>query len=236
MEHLAAVRDEVHVVREVLEGAFAPEVATTLMFRALRDHGAVPASREDVLELCRTTLVQVVADRAGPEVARMVLGRMEQVLLRNDRTGTDIPIEVDLDDSSITLVMPTVWRTPVSTVVVSAHRLFADQLYGCLGEARVLAITASEEKALQKVIFSHEPLFVIVDATDPPEVDRASLVTALQRLPDSVQAVVWGAEHDYADGFLEVCHARGVEAVGVDQAEGIGPLLDLILARYQGGL
>lgn len=51
-----------------------------------------------------------------------------------------------------------------------------------------------------------------------------------------MQTVVWGAERGYADGFLEVCRASGIDAaVGVDQAEGIGPLLDIILARYPGG-
>jgi hypothetical protein len=224
-------------VREVLEGAFAPEIATMMMFQALREHGRVPQSRDEVLELCRGTLLEVIGARAGLTVARTILDRFEQVLLAGDLTGTDIPIDVDMDpDPSITMVMPTVWREPVSCVVVSGQRLFADQLYACLGAARVKAHTASDDSTLRKSMFSHQPLFVIVDATEPPDIERATLVAALRRLPDSVQTVVWGAERSYADGFLEVCRASGVDAVGVDQAEGIGPLLDIVLARYQGGM
>ncbi len=237
MEQAASVTNDVHMVREVLEGAFAPEVATLLMFQALREHGSVPTSKEEVLQMCNTTLVEVIGARGGPEVARALLDRLEQVLLKGDRSGTDIPIDVDMDpDPSITMVMPTVWREPVATIVVSGQRLFADQLYACLGAARVKAHTAHDENQLNKAIFSHAPFFVIIDATDPPHFDKANLVSALRRLPDSVQTVVWGAEHEYADGFLEVCRASGIDAVGVDQAEGIGPLLDIILARYQGGL
>lgn len=237
MQQAASVTNEVHMVREVLEGAFAPEVATLLMFQALREHGSVPKSTDEVMHMCNTTLAEVIGARGGPEVARALLDRLEQVLLQGDRTGTDIPIDVDMDpEPSITMVMPTVWREPVSTIVISGQRLFADQLYACLGAARVKAHTAHDESALNKAIFSHAPLFVIIDATDPPDFDKATLVSALRRLPDSVQTVVWGAERGYADGFLEVCRASGIDAVGVDQAEGIGPLLDIILARYQGGL
>ena len=114
-----------------------------LMFQALREHGSVPQSKEEVLQMCHTTLAEVIGARGGPEVARALLDRLEQVLLQGDRSGTDIPIDVDMDpEPSITMVMPTVWREPVSTVIVSGQRLFADQLYGCLGAARVKAHTS----------------------------------------------------------------------------------------------
>ena len=47
------VREEVHIVREVLEGAFSPQLATQVMFEALQQSGAVPGSTEEVLHFCR---------------------------------------------------------------------------------------------------------------------------------------------------------------------------------------
>ena len=59
------VREEVHIVREVLEGAFSPQLATQVMFEALQQSGAVPGSTEEVLHFCRTGLASVVEEMVG---------------------------------------------------------------------------------------------------------------------------------------------------------------------------
>ena len=227
------VREEVHIVREVLEGAFSPQLATQVMFEALQQSGAVPGSTEEVLHFCRTGLASVVEEMVGADVREIVLQRLEQVLVKGDRTGTDIPIEVDLDDDSVTMVMPTVWRQPVSVLVLAGTPHFATQLHAALGDGRVHVTTVDGEEDTRRAVFSSAPLIVMVDATAPPSIDRGTIATTLRSLPDNVLPVVWGRETEYGDGLEQALQAAGVTAtISLRYGHGIGPLLDLVQARY----
>jgi len=229
----ASIRQEVHVVREVLEGAFSPELATTLMFQALQAHGDVPRTPDDVLALCRGPLGAVVEERVGATIRNMVIDRLEQVLVRGSRDGTDIPIELDLDgDPTDTMVIPVVFQEPVSVVVLAAAEDFGRHLLAALGPERVRVKTVTSEDALRKAVFTAEPLLVLIDATQPPSTEPPVVVTSLKALPDSVQPVVWGTDMEYGADLIRTLVAMGVTANGLVQADGIAPLLDLVLSRY----
>jgi hypothetical protein len=231
----ATVRQEVHIVREVLEGAFSPELATQLMFEALQAVGDVPTSPESVLKFCRGPLAQIVEDVVGQDARAAVLVRLEQVLVKGDMTGTDIPIDVDLEDEpSMTMVMPTVWREPVSVLVVSSTGDFAQRLHAALGASRVTVATVDGEMDVRKGVFQMSPLLVVVDATAAPRMERGAIAAAFRGLPDNVLPVVWGAETEYGDGLANAMRAAGVHAaISLRYGEGIPAFLDLVLARYQ---
>lgn len=231
----ATVRQEVHIVREVLEGAFTPELATQLMFEALQAVGNVPTSEDQVLKFCRGPLAQIVEDMVGEHARAAVLLRLEQVLVKGDSTGTDIPIDVDLDpEPSLTMVMPTVWREPVSVLVVSSTGDFAQRLHAALGAARVTVATVDGETEVRKGVFQMSPLLVVVDATAAPSMERGAIATAFRGLPDNVLPVVWGAETEFGHGLAQAMLAAGVSnAISLRFGEGIPAFLDLVLARYQ---
>ncbi len=225
-----SVDKEAHYVREVLEGAFAPEVASELMFDALARIGGVPSSTDEVLAFCRGPLAEVVEARVGSGVRAAILERIEQVLVRRDWSGTDIPI--DVDEEGATRVMPTVWREPVRVLVVAGSGAFAEVLSASLGSGRVAPRTSNGDAAeLRRAIFAHAPLLLIVDATSAPSIDAAELVVLLRGLPDDVAPVIWGIETEYGALLANGLQQFGVSANGLRFGEGVAPLLDLVMAR-----
>lgn len=222
-------------MREVLEAAFSPELATQLMFEALQAVGTIPASVEEVLSFCHGPLAQIVEDLVGSEARGAVLERLDQVLVRGDTTGTDIPIDVDFDaEPSLTMVMPTVWREPVSVLAVSSTGDFASRLHAALGASRVNVVTVDGEAELRKAVFQRSPLLVVVDATAPPSMERGAIAAGFRGLPDNVLPIVWGAETEYGDGLANAMRVAGVaNAISLRFGEGIPAFLDLVLARYQ---
>ena len=227
MEDAVTVREEVHQVREVLEGAFSPEVATLMLFRALSANGAIPADRDETLALCRGSLLDVIGARTTPEVARTMLDRFERVLLKGDRSGTDVPLDVDLDPdaTSLGMDMPAVWREAIVGIVVGAGPRFAEQLVAALGDERLRVSSTHDRASLDRALEACAPRLVVVDATEPPDIPADQLAATLERLPTDAPVVIWGAERDYADELFDA----DLDLVGVDQAEGIGPLLELVL-------
>ncbi len=72
----AAIRQEVHLVEEVLESTFSREVVSEVLMDAL-DRTTAPASRTDLVDFVRGPLRTVVADRLGTDVAEEIQGRIE---------------------------------------------------------------------------------------------------------------------------------------------------------------
>jgi len=232
-----SVREEVHVVREVLEGALPPEVATAAMFAALaRWEGGVPATREDVLDLCRGPLQEILLRRVGEVVTGELLARLDRVLVHGDRTGTDIPLDIDVEldgEPSITMTMPIVWREPVSVLVVSGRSTFAARLEASLGASRIHTTLASDVHDIRRATFAEAPLLALVDCVAPAPLAAQELAAALKDLPDQVLVVIWGEDQAFGAEVVPQLDAQGVNSVRLSRGEGIGPLLDLILSRYK---
>jgi len=232
-----SVREEVHVVREVLEGALPPEVATAAMFAALsRWEGGVPSSRQDVLDLCHGPLKEILLRRVGDLVTDELLNRLDRVLVHGDRTGTDIPLDIDIEldgEPSITITMPIVWREPVSVLIISGRSTFSARLEASLGAARLHTTLATSVHEIRRATFSEAPLLALVDCVSPPDVSEAELASALKDLPDQVLVVIWGEDEPCGEALAPHLLACNVESVTLARSEGIGPLLDLILSRYK---
>lgn len=231
------IQQEVHVVREVLEGALPAELATAMIFRALRNVDELPQDRDSVLALCRGPLAEALTAKVGADVTEEVLARIEQVLLRGDRTGTEVPLEIDVDldgDVDSTLMMPVVFSAPVSVLVVSSKFRFAERLVASLGDERVYVTSAMDERELRKSVFTVQPLLVVVDGTAAPAMSDEVLAQCMKDLPDNALGVVWGDDTPYGRSVLKMLESTGTNSVGIDEGEGIAPLLDLVLARYGG--
>jgi len=233
----SSVREEVHVVREVLEGALPPEVATAAMFAALsRWQGGVPSNLQDVLDLCHGPLREILERRVGDVVTGELMKRLDRVLVNGDRTGTDIPLDIDVEldgEPSITITMPIVWREPVSVLIISGRSTFSARLEASLGAARLHTTLATTVHEIRRTTFSEAPLLALVDCVSPPEISQADLASALKDLPDQVLVVIWGEDQSFGEALAPHLLASDVESVALSRHEGIGPLLDLILSRYK---
>lgn len=225
------LRAEVQLVREALEGALAPAVATRVLFDALDRSGrGVPASPEEVLELVRGPLAAILEHRLGTDASDELVRSIEA------RVGAlagevEVDVELDEEDESRTSQMAAV-PYPVSVVVVSASDELAARLLAAIGEARVHPHTARDEQGFRHATFSMSPLLAIVDCAHP-SIGARALAAALRGLPDRTLAVVWGEETPYGRDLRARLEADGARALFLDRAEGNGPLLDLVLSRFK---
>jgi hypothetical protein len=226
------VQEDVHVVREVLEGALPVGLATAVMFMALRDLNEVPKDRDGVLEFCRGPLARALILKVGQDVTDEVLQRIQQVLVRGDWTGTDIPIDVDVDLNDVSegsLVMNVIFAVPVSVPVVSSKFRFAERLAASLGDERVALSTVMNESELRRAGSSTPPRLVVIDATAAPAIGNHHLARCLQSLAPEALVVVWGDNTAYGSTLLRVLEESGCSGVGIDEGAGIGPILDLVV-------
>ena len=132
---------------------------------ALRDVSSLPQDRDGVIAMCRGPLATALRAKVGEDLTHEVLKRISQVLVTGNRAGTEIPIDLDLeeDDVESTMMMPVVWHAPVSVVVVSSKLRFAERLVASLGDERVYVSSAKDERELRKLVFSAQPLLVVVN-------------------------------------------------------------------------
>ena len=110
----------------------------------------------------------------------------------------------------------------------------ANALVASLGDDRVYVSSAMSERELRKSVFTVQPLLVVVDGTAAPAMGDEILAQCMKDLPDNALGVVWGDDTPYGRPLLKMLQSTGTTCVGIDEGEGIGPLLDLVLARYGG--
>lgn len=234
-------RAELVMVREALEGVVSPTVATTLLFEALeRSGGAPPTTLEAMHAFALGPLELAVRRRLREQDASEIRERIEQLFARSGRSGDaavlDVDVDVDLDgdegptDGTATAQM-TVVRRPVPVVVLSAREEFASRLVLCLGEDRVKTVAVADVASLSKAVFAYSALVVVLDGQSPAEVDREALVAGLRRLPNGATTIVWASDAEGGARLSEMLDAGGAAMVTLGRADGIEPLLDLILSR-----
>lgn len=239
-EDVAALSQEVHRVREVLEAVLAPGVATSVMFAALQRHGGnVPHSTDEIVSLVRGPMREVLDERVDADARDELISRLERVLA-GEAAAADFSIDIDVDDEmvegepSVTATMPIVWKEPVSVVVMAAGQTFESRLEASLGAARVRITRVLNVPQLRHATFSKEPLLVFVDASDPVDVEPLELAGALNDLPGNVVPVLWGADLQLGVQLDPALASVGANPVRIQLADGFEPLLDLILSRYKG--
>ena len=78
------MKAEVQLVREVLEGALAPAVATSVLFEALdRWDRGIPADAGEVLELVRGPLALALARKLDEDGASQLVAILEARLVQS---------------------------------------------------------------------------------------------------------------------------------------------------------
>lgn len=231
-----ALRGEVELVRESLEGIFEPTVATSVLFTALSTWGkGVPENADEVLELVRGPLKDLLYERLGGR-AEGALERLEEQLLQIAASDVGLEVELDLEgdeaEEAMTAQMLSV-NEPVSVLILAADPRFGERLTASIGFERVHAFTVTSVAELRHATFSANPLIVVVDAARPPAEPPPDVANAIRALPDATLAVVWGEETSYGREVRVRIEQGGADALFLDRVEGIGPLLDLVLSRYE---
>jgi hypothetical protein len=227
-------RAELVMVREALEGVVSPTVATTLLFDALESSGRPPpGSLEDMRVFVQGPLDAAVRRRLRESDALEIRDRLGTLFTRaiaGDSFELDVDVDGDATGGTETAQMTVVSR-PVPVVVLSAREAFAERLVVCLGEDRVKTIAVADDTALSKAVFAYSALVVVLDGAAPTAVDLAALAGALRRLPNGATTIVWASETEGGASICAGLERAGAAAVTLGRADGIEPLLDLILSR-----
>jgi hypothetical protein len=232
-------RAELVMVREALEGVVSPTVATTLLFEALEASGKPPpGTLEEMRAFATGPLDEAVRKRMRDSDASQIRERVGLLFSRALDGEGEADLDVDVDfgqseeesDGTETAQMTVVSR-PVPVVVLSGRSEFADRLVVCLGEDRVKTIAVTDETALSKAVFAYSALIVVLDGASPVKVDAVVLAAALRRLPNGATTIVWASETEGGASICSGLERAGAAAVTLGRADGIEPLLDLILSR-----
>ena len=254
------MKAEVQLVREVLEGALAPAVATSVLFEALdRWDRGIPADAGEVLELVRGPLALALARKLDEDGASQLVAILEARLVQSapppsssdaaSDSDFEVDVEIDLEEDLVspfvdaedeltsTTQMAAVSH-PVSVLVVSGELQFGLLLKATLGEDRVHTLTVKDDAALRHATFSANPQLVVVDATAPPNMRSDELAAALTRLPDATLPVLWALDTPFGRetrSQIQGGHPQsgGMRTLFLEREEGIEPLLDLILSRFR---
>jgi len=234
------VRGEVQLVRETLEGIVEPAIATSVLFESLSRWGrGVPEGAEEVLQLVRGPLTELLEARLGPH-ARTALAELEaQLADLVPAESLDVDVEIDLGDepdlqdaNEMTAQMTAV-QVPVKVLVVAGYGQFAQRLNASIGAERCHAVTVSSVEELRRTVFRLAPQIVVVDAAQPAAVRAHELSQALKGLPDAALSFVWGADSHYGRDLRSQLVQLETDTMFLDRQEGIEPLLDLILSRFK---
>lgn len=233
------------LVRETLDEGLAPAVATTVLFEALDRWGpGLPESQEEVRALVRGPLTAVLTERCRPRLRDQLVRSIERRLAKEAAAMPSLEIEIaDLDtdsgplprydDDSMTVQMPAV-AMAVTVLVAAASETFGERLVASLGDDRVRPLTFRDPTSIRHAMFSRNPLLLVVDGTSPPPIGPSVLAQLLHDLPDRTLPVVWAVESAYGHALRTwVEEDTRARSVFLARRDGVGPLHDLVLARFR---
>ncbi|MFK7989857.1 MAG: hypothetical protein AB8I08_27810 [Sandaracinaceae bacterium] len=178
------------LLREGLEGAVAPRIASSLLFDALADAGlAEPPEAPDALldftnGALRTRLITAVGENTTDLILAQV-GLMIGAVLGASPRAYDRP-------SQVPTMRQSVEEGPVRVLVVSSGAQLSKRLRMALGPEVVAPMHGGDPAAVQQMLERLLPPIVLIDAT-------ATLPYSLMRLASQLQdtsslVLVWGNE------------------------------------------
>ena len=83
-------------------------------------------------------------------------------------------------------------------------------------------------------MYRRDALSLLAIPSAAPAASDEAIAVTLKGLPDRALGVVWGVDTSYGRALIEMLRSTGDRTVGIEENDGIEPLLDLVLARYGG--
>jgi len=222
-------RPELVVIREMLEGALAPEVAAAVLFTALDRAGQEdPEGAAAWLAFTRGPLREALVERAGHETAEDVIGRVEGILDRGTPQKKR-PRPRRQSRSELPTGRFMISDGPTRALIVATSGRLARVLKGALGP-RVVPMVLGDLRRMTTMLEDFVPTLVIIDLTDAPALAQSMVVAELGRLDDQVLTILWCNEVDEATELQRAIEHSGRRTMRLSRGHGVDPLLDLIRA------
>ncbi|MCB9619570.1 MAG: hypothetical protein H6724_08990 [Sandaracinus sp.] len=214
---------EAVVIREVLEGMIAPDVAAAVLFAALDKAGDEPVGHAEWSRFAAGPLREALHLRLGEDVAEEVASQVRAIL------GTPPPPRPRRSDFP-TAPFPTGFG-PTRVLVLARSGQLARRLKAALGPAVVPMVLGDIER-IHTFSLEFQPNLVVVDLTDAPE-RLGELPTFAQRIQGEVLFLVFDEGTPLGKGTAKALEDAGRRTAIVDRREDVGPLVDLVRASQQ---
>lgn len=178
------------LLREGLEGAVAPRIASSILFDALADAGLAepPDAPDALLKFTNGPLRTRLITAVGETTTDLVLA---QVGLMLDAVLGASPDEY-ARPSQVPTMRQSVEEGPVRVLVVSGSPQLAKRLRMALGPETVAPMHGSEPTAVQEMLERLLPPIVLIDAAAALPYSLMRLATQLRDTSSLV--LVWGNE------------------------------------------
>ncbi|HJL04383.1 MAG TPA: hypothetical protein RMH85_25415 [Polyangiaceae bacterium LLY-WYZ-15_(1-7)] len=215
---------EAIVVREVLEGMLAPELAAAVLFEALEAAEADPSSASEWVALVETEVRKAVARRLSAGRADEVVDRVRSIL--GSIRETERPARTS---QAPTHRFPT-RSGPTRALIFAEGSGLARRLKTALGP-KVVPLAFSDLSRLPTFAADFEPTLLVVDVADAPSAELEMLPAHAGPLSKDVLFVIWDrGGTPLGKALVTSFEETGRQATLADRTEGVDALLDLIRA------
>lgn len=221
---LWAVRNqpELIVIREVLEGSLAPDIAAAVLFSAL-DRTEGDPSGAGWSSFVQHSLRTVLHERVGNEVGEDIVDRVLGIL---GRVSAPIPSEPPTESPTGRFVIS---DGPTRALVIAANKRLARLLKGALG-SRIVPAVAVDAPAIRRGATDFLPSLVILDLCNPIDAGLGVVVHALDEIAPDVLIVIWSPQAPIAEKLPGELRKVGRRTMVLPREHGVDPLLDLVRA------
>jgi hypothetical protein len=213
------------VVREVLEGMLAPDLAQTLLFESLDTLVKPPDTPEQWLVFAQGPLHQLVADRVGLVEATEVSVRVQTIL--GALSQMPPPTRRSADETGRFERR----EGPTRVLVLAPTARLARMLKAVLGPT-IITMSVPNLTSFKDVVRRLAPSIFLIDLTSKMSVQHAKVKRALRQLPEQALVVIWDEGTPEGDALATALSGTGHPVAWVDRREGVEPLLDHIRALY----
>lgn len=220
---MRAVRNqpELIVIREVLEGSLAPNIAAAVLFLALDQTSSDPSGPGWSLfveQALRPVLHERVGTEVGEDIVERVLGILGRVSVPKHPQPSEFPTgRFVISDG------------PTRALVIASDKRLARMLKGALGE-RVVPAVAVDQNAILRGATDFLPSLVILDLCHPVELGLQGLVRCIDEISPDVLVVLWAPKANSAEKLAGELRKLGRRTMVLTREHGVDPLLDLVRA------
>lgn len=222
-------------IREALESALPPGQSALVLLDALARWGPrVPADVDELAAFAESALTEALGRRVDAARTLRVLRAVEEILATaaaptQEHARPDGASRPAFADEAATDTLEIV-AAPVPVVVIAGGRTLASRLAAALGPERVDVRTARDDASIARALGAG-PLIAIVDGTDVPAISPEALFARLEASSPRATRIVWGSELPFGRRVSALAERSERPWSALRLADGMGSMLDLVLAR-----
>ena len=211
------------MLREVLEGALAPEIAAAALFSAYERLQQDPASASDWVRFATSELKEELVQRVGSEEAEDLVTRIHGILGKPESAPPPTVSRSDFPTGKFIVA-----SGPCRALVVARGGHLARLLRVSLGP-RIVPLVLNDLDRTHDFIMDFVPTLIVLDQTDPIQASPGAVAKSLKSIPTEVLRVIW-CDDPQDTGELAALLEKAGQTTVLSRSHGVEPLLDMVRA------